>query len=59
MCFTQPDRPETQDSQAGAEAAQQDEINRRRKAKGYGASLLNNPSGFASPQLGRSTLGGS
>jgi hypothetical protein len=58
MCFVGTPNEQTADPNAGADAAQSAELNRRRRAQGYGASLLTPQSGLTAPTLGRVTLGG-
>lgn len=58
MCFVQTPKENAPAQDDTAQASADAEYTRRRKAQGYGASLLTSPSTLGPAPLGRSTLGG-
>lgn len=59
MCFVSaPKTPPQADPNLASDVAAQDEMRRRRQAKGFGASLLTNTSSLGQPSLGRQTIAG-
>jgi hypothetical protein len=59
MCFiSTPPQPSQSEANSSANADANAEMTRRRKAQGYGASLLTSPGSLGPAPLGRQTLGG-